>query len=167
MNNSDLSTTPKFEISHACDFLTKHVATVFETMLSLAIVPAKENPPAISGERITGTVGFAGETIKGVFYLDLSTETANQLTAIMLGLAPPEIPAERDVNDVIGEMSNMIAGGLKSWLNDSAFPCAISTPAIIRGTSYLIEAPPEVQCGRIVFQCEAGIVAVEIHIQFE
>ena len=156
----------KADVSGACEFLTRHVAMVFETMLSLKIARSEKERP-ITGERITGTVGFAGEAIKGVLYLDMSARTANQIAAVMLGQPLSEIPADHEVNDVIGELSNMIAGGLKSWLNDSTAPCAISTPAIIRGTSYLIEAPPDAKCGRLGFEFEGGIVTVEVHMQFE
>lgn len=167
MNESTKYITPKRYISEARGFLAGQVATVFETMLSIKIVPTEKKRLSISGERITGTLGFAGDDIKGVFYLDLPAETANHLTLIMLGQTPPAVPAERDVNDVIGELSNMIAGGLKSWLSDSGAPCAISTPSIIRGTSYLIEAPPDAKCESLVFEFEGGIVAVELHIQFD
>jgi len=167
MNESNSSPIPKPRIADACEFMNRHVATVCETMLSLPVAPVPKPPTVILEERVSGTAGFGGEGVRGVLYLHLSTTTANRFAAIMLGLAPDVVSSDRDVNDVIGEMTNMLAGGLKSWLTDSGSPCAISTPGIIRGNSYLIEAPPEVECRTLVFQCDAGLVEVEIQIQFD
>jgi len=46
----------------------------------------------------------------------------------MLGLPPDEITGETEVNDVVGEATNMLTGGLKSWLCDAGSDCAVSTP---------------------------------------
>ncbi|HWC60332.1 MAG TPA: chemotaxis protein CheX [Verrucomicrobiae bacterium] len=159
--------TPKPEISKAGEFLTEHVVTVFETMLSVQVAPLKKSSAESLEERVTGTAGFGGEGVRGVLYLHLSTTTANRFAAIMLGLADDVAPADGDVNDVIGEMTNMLTGGLKSWLTNSGFPCAISTPGIIRGTSYVIDSPPEVESQKLVFESAAGPVAVEIQMQFD
>jgi len=165
MNTSDISITPKPDISDAREFMIRQVTTVFETMLSLKIAPAKDDQTPLLGERVTGTIGFGGERVKGVLYLDLPIAAANRLASIMLTQSPQAIAADRDVNDVVGEMTNMIAGGFKSWLINSGVPCAISIPAIIRGTFYQIEAPPDAECRRLVFECAPDVVAVEIHIQ--
>ena len=83
----------------------------------------------------------------------------------MLGIQPEEISGENEVNDVIGEASNMVAGGLKSWLCDSGADCAMSTPAIIRGNSFVIEPLPDVDREYLVFQHENNHIVVEIHIK--
>ena len=42
---------------------------------------------------------------------------------------------EREISDVVGELTNMLAGGCKSRLCDQGCPVAISIPNIIRGES--------------------------------
>ena len=69
---------------------------------------------------MTGSVGFAGENVTGAVYLHLSAAFANRVAAAMLGLQPEEIMGETEVNDVVGEVTNMLTGGLKSWLCDPA-----------------------------------------------
>jgi chemotaxis protein CheX len=68
------------------------------------------------------------------------------------------------VNDVVGEATNMLAGGLKSWLCDAGASCAVSTPAIIRG-AFAVEAMPDVAREFLVFESGADRVIVEIHIK--
>ena len=154
------------ELANVCDFIKTHLVDVFETMLATkAVLTEREGLPSFP-ERVTGSVGFAGDTVTGALYLHLSKPFANQAAAAMLGLPAEEITGEAEVNDVVGEVTNMLTGGLKSWLCDAGAPCAVSTPAIIRGKSFAIESVPDVQHAALVFDCGAERVIVEIHVKF-
>lgn len=154
------------QISDVRQFMTRHLADVFETMLSLKVREAAKAGAPQFGERVTGSVGFAGETVTGAVYLHLSILFANQAAATMLGLPPEEITGETEVNDVVGEIANMLTGGLKSWLCDAGAACAVSTPAIIRGTAFDIEPAPDVEREFLIFDCDDDRFVVEIHIKF-
>jgi CheY-specific phosphatase CheX len=146
-------------------FIEQHVREVFDTMLSLPadLSPDQSLPHYV--EHVTGSVGFAGEKVTGAVYFHLSAVFASRIAKIMLGLVDQETIVESEVNDVIGELTNMIAGGLKSALCDAGSTCAVSTPAIIRGAAFEIECPPDVQREIIRFNCEDNRIAVEIHIK--
>jgi chemotaxis protein CheX len=148
------------------EFLVRHLAEVFSTMLSLPAVPLAAMPAGDANEHISGSVGFAGETVTGAVYLHLPAPLATHITAAMLGLPAEETPGDSDVNDVVGEVTNMLAGGLKSWLCDAGAACALTTPAIIRGRSFHILASEGVS--RIKFAFESGPQqgVVEAHIKF-
>ena len=153
------------QLPDVCQFMTRHLVDVFDTMLSMkAVRVASTEVPHCDG-RVTGSVGFAGENVTGAVYLHLSAPFANQVAAAMLGITPEEISDESEVNDVVGEATNMITGGLKSWLCDAGADCAVSTPAIIRGTSFAIEPMPEVTRQWLVFDCGTNRMVVEIHIK--
>ena len=153
------------ELPEVCEFMTRHLVDVFETMLSMKaeLLPGSGLP--LFDGRVTGAVGFAGERVTGAVYLHLSEPFSKQVGAAMLGITPEEITSENEVNDVVGEATNMITGGLKSWLCDAGADCAVSTPAIIRGTAYTIEAMPEVAREWLVFACADQRIVVEIHIK--
>lgn len=147
-------------------FLNHHLADVFSTMASMQATAAPDGSMPHFEERVTGSVGFGGENVTGAVYLHMSAGLAVQVTARMLGLPPEEITGELEVNDVVGEMTNMLAGGLKSTLCDLGATCAVSTPAIIRGTAFQIEALPDVRRESMVFSCETERVVVDVHIKF-
>ena len=152
------------DINH---YLSGHLASVFDTMLTMQAVPSTDaGTPTLTGERVTGTVGMAGEAVTGQLYLHLPATFATQATAAMLGLPPEEIAGDSEVNDVIGEVTNMITGGLKSWLCDAGAVCALTTPAIIRGTAYTVTPKPGVQIILIAFDCQGHHGLVEVHIKF-
>jgi chemotaxis protein CheX len=158
-----LKTAPTLNIRH---FLNGHLADVFETMLSMKAKLAEDDTPPEFGMRTTGSVGFGGDSVTGAVYLHLSSDFANRIAAAMLGLPPEEALGESEVNDVIGECTNMLAGGLKSALCDKGRECAVSTPAIIRGTSFVIESLPDVHHELMVYDCDGARFAVEVHIKF-
>lgn len=155
------------QLTNVREFMIRHLTDVFDTMLSLKAGLAPDNDLPHCDERVSGSVGFAGETVYGAVYLHLSAPFAVQITSAMLGLPVEEITGETEVNDVVGEVSNMLTGGLKSWLCDAGALCAVSTPAIIRGRSFAVEPMPDVERELLVFACGAERVVVEIHIKID
>jgi CheY-specific phosphatase CheX len=153
------------QISDIREFMIRHLADVFDTMLSMKAVLAPQAGPPQFGERVTGSVGFAGEAVTGAVYLHLSVPLANRGASAMLGLPLEEITNENEVNDVVGEVTNMLTGGLKSWICDASIECAVSTPAIIRGTSFDVEPMPDVERINLIFDCGDDRFAVEIHVK--
>jgi chemotaxis protein CheX len=43
------------------------------------------------------------------------------------------------VNDAIGELSNMVAGYVKSRLCDAGLPCVLTIPSVVRGQGLRVE----------------------------
>lgn len=148
------------------EFLVTHLAEVFSTMLSLPAALVTEAVPCDSAERVTGSVSFVGETVTGAVYLHVPALFATRITCAMLGLPPGEVPGDADVNDVMGEVTNMLAGGLKSWLCDAGAACALTTPAVIRGSSFRIVASEGVSQIPFSFASNADHGQLEAHIKF-
>jgi chemotaxis protein CheX len=156
--------TQTIRTPNICEFMNRHLLDVFETMLSMKVVAEPSAGVPHFDERVTGSVAFAGEHINGAVYLHLGQLFAGQVAAAMLGLGPEDL-GEAEVNDVVGEVTNMLTGGLKSWLCDSGAECAVSTPAIIRGSSFSIEPVPDVEREWLVFHSGENRIVVEIHVK--
>ncbi|HEX9046727.1 MAG TPA: chemotaxis protein CheX [Verrucomicrobiae bacterium] len=152
------------QIPDICDFMSRHLLDVFETMLAMKVTAAPGAGVPEFDDRVTGSVAFAGDQINGAVYLHLTAPFAIDVTAAMVGQAPDDL-VEAEVNDSVGEVTNMLTGGLKSWLCDSGAECAVSTPAIIRGTAFSIEPVPDVQREWLIFHCQDNCIVVEIHIK--
>ena len=156
--------TRTIQIPNICEFMHRHLVDVFETILSMKTAPRPGEGVPTFEERVTGCVAFAGDHINGAVYLHLGTPFATRIAAAMLGLEPTDL-GDAEVNDVVGEVTNMLTGGLKSWLCDSGAECAVSTPAIIRGSAFVIEPVPDVAREWLVFECQQHRVVVEIHVK--
>jgi CheY-specific phosphatase CheX len=156
--------TPTVQIPNICEYMRRHLVDVFETMLSMQSVHVPNETLPHFDDRVTGCVGFAGEKVTGAVYLHLSAPFAARAAGAMLGLEPADL-GDAEVNDVVGEATNMLTGGLKSWLCDTGAECAMSTPAIIRGSAFAIEPTPHVEREWLVFKCGTDFVIVEIHVK--
>jgi chemotaxis protein CheX len=154
------------QFSDVRDYMKGHLVEVFDTMLSQKAILAPKAKTVQFSERVTGSGGFVGEKVAGTVYLHLSVPMANHMAAAMARLAPDEIPDDSAVNDVVGEITNMLAGGLKSWICDAGFQCVASTPTIIRGAGFSIEPMANVHRERLIFDCGDDRFTIEIHIKF-
>jgi len=141
------------------------IPNVFDTMLGLPLAPARADATRPGDGLITGFVGIGGENVCGAVYLHFPEALAQQAAAAMLGLGAGETAADADVNDVVGELCNMVAGGLKGLLCDAGLPCAISAPAIVRGGDYSIETSEDVPRQKFFFDCQEHRLAVEVHLK--
>jgi CheY-specific phosphatase CheX len=148
------------------DYISRHLADVFDTMLSMKVATSPDGEIPVFKERVSGSVGFIGETVTGSVYLHLPGAFASQATGAMLGMPPEEQASDSDIKDVVGEMTNMVAGGFKSWLCDAGLLCALTTPAVIRGSSFAITASQGVERIPLRFDCGESSGIVEITIKF-
>ncbi|MFZ7125426.1 MAG: chemotaxis protein CheX [Desulfobacterales bacterium] len=141
------------------------VKEVFETMLSMDLTPADAGSGlAGDGNRIVGSVGFAGE-VMGNVNLHVTAEFAALAAANMLGMEPGEVDNDEEVHDVIGEISNMIGGSMKSSLCDAGYPCELSIPSITCGKDFSIESKGWAIREEAVFAFADHTVFVEMFVK--
>lgn len=121
-------------------FLVTATRDVFDTMLQWPV----ETGPAMEGDgqphtfellEINGSIGFGGKVMGNLFF-SASEALARRIGAQLLGV---EV-GHAEVSDVVGEITNMIAGGCKSRLCDAGFPVVMSIPNIIRGSQLYAHA---------------------------
>jgi len=138
------------------------VIDLFDTMLSMeaeAVEP--EDFPGWEGPRIAGSISFAGE-IAGNMMVQVTEDFAAVMTAEMLGMEVDEIEGEDEIKDVILEVCNIVAGNLKSTLNDSGLSCVISTPTLTTGKNFDIETLNMARYEKFTFRCQGQNFLVEV-----
>jgi chemotaxis protein CheX len=120
----------------AIDVLVGATTDVFETMVFRAL-SAKEpswgydvRPKA----QVVGTVGFTGSS-NGLVAFHATTEVAREVASAMLG-GPVEDDA---LPDVVGEITNMIAGAFRTRMARPDDLWAITVPTVTSGTDFSIK----------------------------
>jgi flagellar motor switch protein FliN len=144
--------------------VAESLAEVFDTMLSMKIESLEEEPPAAKAEsRLVGSVNFTGE-IMGLISIGVSDAFSRQMTASMLGIEVDEIESDDEIKDLLGEISNIVGGNLKSSFTDAGIVCRLSPPAITVGTHFRIESLNMETYDRLIFgfQNHRGIVEVGV-----
>ncbi len=155
---------PINRIDEISNLLGLAVGEVFSTMLSLDVQSAEPRSAPSTEPLVAACVGFNGEA-NGVVTFSLSASFAKTLAGQMLGMAQEEFDGDDMVNDVVGELSNMIVGGVKSRLCDDGMPCVLSIPAIIRGHHFSIAASGKAEHRVVGFQCGDEKIVLELQMK--
>lgn len=144
-------------------FLRGATQEVFDTMLSMDLTE-QEHKEFSGASRIVGSVSLAG-SVSGTVNIHVSSIFATQITANMLGMDLDEIDSDEEVHDVIGELSNMIGGDLKSRLCDAGFTCELSIPSITSGKDFRIESKGWAVNEIVYFQYQEHVALIEAFIK--
>ncbi len=143
------------------------VKGVFSTMLSLDVTTREEDPEkGLEGDKIMGCVGFAGDA-SGVVCIEMKADFARFITASMLGEDLSEVQGPDEINDVIGELCNMVGGNLKSRFCDSGYPCVLTIPSITHGNDFRISKMSGARRERFIFSQDDSDVAVVVFLKSE
>jgi flagellar motor switch protein FliN len=141
------------------------VLDVFETMFSLKLEAVETvSETSLAGVRNVSSVCFAGDAT-GIVSVHVGSELSRRMAANMLGMEPGEIQGESEIQDLLGELGNIVGGGLKSALTDTGLRCALSTPSFTTGSDFMIEALNLDRYERFAFQTEGHTVFVEMGVK--
>jgi chemotaxis protein CheX len=116
-------------------WLDSAVSEVFEMMLDRGCAPLDAEVDI--DERITARIRFSG-SITGECLVYASQTVAQIAAEALLGTVSE--PCDPMVDDAIGELCNMIAGGWKSKLESSRAVSLISVPAVTRNAALGLDA---------------------------
>ncbi len=137
---------------------------IFQTMISMD--PQPEEP--ISGDKsplnggISGIVGIAGKT-RGTISIHFDKNLAIKIASNILEEEINEI--NDDVEDAVGEIANMVAGGAKTKLFRSDISFDISIPTVIAGEDFVMESKMDGEGTLLPFTVGREKFFVEISLQ--
>jgi chemotaxis protein CheX len=148
------------------EMLKSAVADVFRTMLSMETRVVPMTGEAMSDEpQVAGSVGFIGD-LTGVVYIYCPVDFARRVTSMIVETPLEEIEGDEMINDSMGELANMIVGGLKAQLVAGGHTCVLTIPSIVRGNHFSIEATSTTTRRVLCFRCQDGVnLVVEILIK--
>lgn len=141
---------PTFALSTHRAELEQVADLVFLTMLNLQVAPAAV-PCETTRSNVTGVVHFAG-LWRGAVLFECGRQLACQFTSRLMGVPLPEA-IDDDVRDAIGELTNMVAGNLKSVLPPGV---GLSMPSVVEGGDYSLRLCGGNLVERVAFTSEAG-----------
>lgn len=121
-------------------YIYKVVKEIFATMVFLEPVQGKpvnrtkdSNHIPPGKKDISGIIGLGG-TLTASIIVHFEKESALKITSSMLGTPYTQIDGE--VKDAVGEISNMIAGGVKVELAKTGIDLDQSLPIVVSGSDF-------------------------------
>ena len=151
--NPDVAASTLFTEEQLTKFIVDATQEVFTTMVMME--PADDFPLQEPVQRfkcsITGMVGFAG-MYSGVISIHCPVSLALRITSNMLGMECDEV--NDDLNDAIGEIANMLGGGVKQVLSKGGLDVKLSIPTVISGEDYTVNSLSDIDCVVIPFRID-------------
>ncbi len=109
------------------------------------------------GHFLTGCVQITGDW-EGSVTLCCPNALARHATSVMFEVSIDEVSKE-EIQDAIGELTNMIAGNIKSLLPSN---CCLSLPSVTEGTDYKLTVPGSVVVVSDGFECDGFPLTVTV-----
>lgn len=145
--------------------ITRSITETFDSMLSMDLTKVgKVKDEGLDEQCMVGVVHYAGEVV-GSISLHISREFAAMITATMLGFDAETLDGDEEIKDVLGELTNIVSGNLKSDFLNSDLTCVISTPSITRGSDFKIEASKAGITHQWVFRHQRHEIIIDIAIE--
>jgi len=123
------------------DFINPFIHSVFNAMETMmGITPTRHKPylkeKNITEGDVTGLVGFASKNLSGSVALSFPKDTAFDIYETMIGTPVDEI--NNEVQDIVGELTNIVVGGAKNELSTLGLTYNISIPMVVAGNKHTI-----------------------------
>lgn len=164
--NPVICAATKFTEEQLAKYIIDATKEVFTTMVMME--PVDEYPLEEPVKRfkcsITGMVGFAG-MYSGVISIHCPVSLAMKITSNMLGMECDEV--NEDLNDAIGEISNMLGGGVKQVLSKGGLDVKLSIPTVIAGEDYTVNSLSDSDCVVVPFAIEGEKFLVGLALTLE
>ena len=147
--------------------IQKTLVDTFDTMLSMDLDASQEESSALAdNNRIVASVHFAGEIV-GSMNLHVAMEFGGMIAASMLGIAIDQIKGDEEIKDVLGEITNIVAGNLKTDFMDAGLSVVLSTPSITRGNDFKIDPPDITNPQYLKFSHQEHVLILEVYLKEE
>ena len=114
------------------EVLIESAKEVFETMVFMDLTETTESDQNAESWALLGSITFKGG-MEGCLAISCSTPCVQAITINMLGMDTAAELTEADTCDAIGEIANMIMGGVKSRLLEKVGNLEVSIPSVISG----------------------------------
>lgn len=137
------------------------VVNVLSTMAGITPTIGKptikedNNAPGV----VTGLIDMAGKQTQGSLAISFSEPVALEIAEKMLGLNVSQIDAE--IEDMVGEMANMMAGGAKAIYEEQGLDFDLTRPEVISGENHEVNHRVDGTTILLPFTTETGQFYIE------
>ncbi|MEE4273979.1 MAG: chemotaxis protein CheX [Thermoanaerobaculales bacterium] len=111
------------------------VHTVWSTQLGMDIHDSEFTPEMTEAETLTAAVHITGD-FRGGIVVECSRLLVRRAASVMFS-RPAEDLSPDDERDVIGELTNVVAGNIKALVTGAN---SLSLPTIVEGTDYQVSS---------------------------
>ncbi len=146
------------------EFINPFINATMSVLETMCMLPSTPGTPYVKKDNkaigdVSGILGLAGEQT-GSFAVSFSESCILRAVSNMLG---EEITTlNKDVEDAVGEITNMISGGARRELGENGFHFEMALPTVVIGKNHSISHIGRGETVVIPFSTDAGPYVVEV-----
>ena len=134
----------------------------FQTMIFLPIERLEDDSQKVDSESsLICSITFTGP-FQGVVAINCSMVTAEKIARAMLMMEPDDELTESDTCDALGEVTNMVIGGLKTRILEELGEIQISIPSVVRGVEIRPAMGKDVQEIEVYTTVDGDVVKMSV-----
>lgn len=147
------------------EFINPFISSLLNVLSTMAQTDLTPGKPKIKKTEVavgdvSGLIGMVGPQTKGSLSITFDSELAMTIMERMLGERPEKINEE--VTDMVGEITNMVAGGAKNLLGDKGYEFDMATPVVVSGKDHTITHKCEGPKLIMPFSSDFGAAHIEV-----
>ncbi|MFC1513652.1 chemotaxis protein CheX [candidate division KSB1 bacterium] len=150
------------------EYINPFINAVNNALETMAGATPDREKPFIKPDRathgdVTGLIGFADKGISGSVALSFSFNAISKIYEMMMGMPVEKLNDE--VEDIVGELTNIVVGGAKKDFSEIGFPFHLSIPMVVSGKNHVIKHKHDNPIVVIPYSIENGKFFLEISIK--
>ena len=139
-------------------YVTELSTAVWEQTLGLPLLPTAQPPHHEGDGTIEGHIHISG-VWTGTVVFQCSHTAARRAAHLMFG-EREDHGSDQDVQDAVGELTNMIGGNIKALMSSDG--CFLSLPTVIEGSDYSVRVSGARVIARQAFESDDEPIVVTL-----
>ncbi len=150
------------------DYINPFNNAVFNALDTMVGIKVERKKPYLKKDKtttgdITGVIGLADSKMSGSVALSFPKASATKIYGAMMN--EPTTELSDGVQDMVGELANIVVGGAKTEFQEMGITYQISIPMVVTGKNHLIKHKFESPIIAIPFQWKDIPFSLEISIK--
>jgi chemotaxis protein CheX len=146
-------------------FVNPVLETIVNVLVQMASMQPEAGKPYIKQDQkalgvVTGIIDLVSKQATGSIAISFGGPLAFELVKRMLRAEVSEV--DDMVEDLVGELANIVAGGAKGKLEEQGFDFQLSLPRVVSGEGHMVEHKQKAPTVVLPFSSDAGEFFVEI-----
>lgn len=147
------------------EFINPFLNSMSNVLATMATLDIHQQGPGLKKDNIppgdvTGIICMNSQKTKGTLAISFPEAVALQIAQRMLGESFTSI--NKDIADLVGEITNMVCGGAKQLLEQKGFCFDMARPTVIVGKTQQVSHTAKTPIIVIPFTTDAGEFYVEV-----
>ena len=150
------------------EYINPFINSINNAMETMVGISPERKEPVVKEESsttsdVSGMIGFAEKNISGSVALSFPSATILKVFEKMMGAPADGINGE--VEDIVGELTNIVVGGAKKEFSELGYPYHLSIPMVVSGKNHSIKHKHDKPITVISFSIDSNDFTMEISLK--